>query len=153
MGKSSLTNALLPHANLKIGALVNSAQVSQGAHTTSSSRLFFLSGASASTSTNTSDGDGASDIDIDHVSTGVGTGVSASDSTSTSGNVVSTSSRGSGSSSSSSSSSSSDMEEDIRRGGIIIDSPGIREIGLWHLPLEIVKAGFSEIDDLAPSCR
>lgn len=38
-------------------------------------------------------------------------------------------------------------------GGTIIDSPGIRELGVWHLPTESIKAGFFEIVDLAKECR
>ena len=37
--------------------------------------------------------------------------------------------------------------------GCIIDSPGIREIGLWHLSEDSIKAGFREIADLSVQCK
>jgi ribosome small subunit-dependent GTPase A len=37
--------------------------------------------------------------------------------------------------------------------GTVIDSPGIRELGVWHLPLEAIQAGFFEIAELASQCR
>lgn len=37
--------------------------------------------------------------------------------------------------------------------GAIIDTPGIREYGLWHLSAEEVLAGFIELAPLASSCR
>ena len=37
--------------------------------------------------------------------------------------------------------------------GTIIDSPGIREIGLWHLPVEDIKEGFIEINAHAKNCK
>lgn len=38
-------------------------------------------------------------------------------------------------------------------GGALIDSPGIREFGLWHLSREEVEAGFSELRALLGSCK
>jgi ribosome biogenesis GTPase / thiamine phosphate phosphatase len=37
-------------------------------------------------------------------------------------------------------------------GGVLIDSPGIREVGLWVDP-EAVAATFADVDDLADECR
>jgi ribosome biogenesis GTPase len=37
--------------------------------------------------------------------------------------------------------------------GILIDSPGIRELGLWHLSASAIKAGFTEIDEIATECK
>ena len=37
--------------------------------------------------------------------------------------------------------------------GTIIDSPGIREIGLWHLPVEDIREGFVEINEAAKRCK
>lgn len=38
-------------------------------------------------------------------------------------------------------------------GGSLIDSPGIRELGVWHLPPEAITAGFFEIAELAAKCK
>lgn len=38
-------------------------------------------------------------------------------------------------------------------GGNLIDSPGIREFGLWHVPPEQVIAGFPELQALLGYCR
>jgi ribosome biogenesis GTPase / thiamine phosphate phosphatase len=35
----------------------------------------------------------------------------------------------------------------------IIDSPGIRELGIWHLDLSFIQAGFREIDQFAKICK
>lgn len=37
--------------------------------------------------------------------------------------------------------------------GAVIDSPGIREFGLWHLSREQVEGGYPELRDLAGQCR
>ncbi|MFT4020297.1 MAG: ribosome small subunit-dependent GTPase A [Acinetobacter sp.] len=37
--------------------------------------------------------------------------------------------------------------------GALIDSPGIREFGLWHLDLNAVEAGFPEIANLLGHCQ
>ncbi|WP_374254715.1 ribosome small subunit-dependent GTPase A [Acinetobacter brisouii] len=37
--------------------------------------------------------------------------------------------------------------------GALIDSPGIREFGLWHLTLDAVEQGFPEIANLLGSCQ
>lgn len=37
--------------------------------------------------------------------------------------------------------------------GALIDSPGIREFGLWHLTLDAVEHGFPEIANLLGSCQ
>ena len=89
VGKSSLINALLPDANVRVGELVRSTN-QIGAHTTSSSHLFHLPGA-----------DGSMD-----------------------GNA-----------------------------GTIIDSPGIREIGLWHLSVQDIREGFVEINEASKRCK
>lgn len=41
----------------------------------------------------------------------------------------------------------------LPEGGRIIDSPGIRELGLWHLSEASIKAGFREIDALTDKCK
>ena len=38
-------------------------------------------------------------------------------------------------------------------GGHCIDSPGIREFGLWHLTAEEVLNGFKELQSLAEHCK
>ncbi len=38
-------------------------------------------------------------------------------------------------------------------GGDLIDSPGVRDFGVWHLPREAIARGFVEIQALAPHCR
>ena len=38
-------------------------------------------------------------------------------------------------------------------GGDLIDSPGIREFGLWHMSEDEVLYGFRELRDLAGHCR
>jgi len=46
-----------------------------------------------------------------------------------------------------------EMEPAAGKEGTVIDSPGIRELGVWHLPLEAIQAGFFEIAELASQCR
>ena len=41
----------------------------------------------------------------------------------------------------------------LPNGGDIIDSPGIREFGLWHLEPEQVISGFKEFDDYLGGCQ
>lgn len=41
----------------------------------------------------------------------------------------------------------------LPQGGDLIDSPGVREFGLWHLPPEAVWAGFRELHPLLGRCR
>ena len=41
----------------------------------------------------------------------------------------------------------------IPQGGELIDSPGIREFGLWHIPEEDVVAGFPEFHPWLGQCR
>lgn len=41
----------------------------------------------------------------------------------------------------------------LPQGGDLIDSPGIREFGLWHVPPEQVVAGFPEFQPLLGQCR
>lgn len=41
----------------------------------------------------------------------------------------------------------------LPNGGDIIDSPGIREFGLWHLEPEQVISGFREFDDYLGGCQ
>ncbi|MDF7679972.1 small ribosomal subunit biogenesis GTPase RsgA [Enterobacteriaceae bacterium ESL0689] len=38
-------------------------------------------------------------------------------------------------------------------GGDVIDSPGVREFGLWHLNAEQITQGFVEFDDYTGQCR
>ena len=80
VGKSSLVNALLPEADLRIGAL--SENTLKGTHTTTTARLFHLP-----------------------------------------------------------------------CGGSLIDSPGIREFGLWHMTREQVEQGFREFRPLLGTCK
>lgn len=42
---------------------------------------------------------------------------------------------------------------DLPQGGAVIDSPGIREFGLWHIPESQVLAGFSDLAAFAGQCR
>ncbi|WJG10065.1 small ribosomal subunit biogenesis GTPase RsgA [Aliiglaciecola sp. LCG003] len=39
------------------------------------------------------------------------------------------------------------------QGGNLIDSPGVREFGLWHLPVEKVTSGFIEFRDYLGGCK
>ena len=80
VGKSSLVNALLPDAGLRVGAL--SENTGKGTHTTTTAQLFHLPS-----------------------------------------------------------------------GGSLIDSPGIREFGLWHMSREQVEQGFREFRPLLGTCR
>ena len=80
VGKSSLVNALLPEADLRVGAL--SENTRKGTHTTTTAQLFHL-----------------------------------------------------------------------ECGGSLIDSPGIREFGLWHMTREEVEQGFREFRELLGSCK
>ncbi|ASK35441.1 small ribosomal subunit biogenesis GTPase RsgA [Alloalcanivorax mobilis] len=80
VGKSSLINAVLPEAELDVGALSEVSGLGQ--HTTTTARLFHLPG-----------------------------------------------------------------------GGDLIDSPGIREFGLWHISEEELLHGYRELSELAGHCR
>jgi ribosome biogenesis GTPase len=80
VGKSSLVNALLPEAAMRVGEL--SEQRGKGTHTTTTAQLFHLPS-----------------------------------------------------------------------GGTLIDSPGIREFGLWHMSREDVERGFVEFRPFLGSCR
>jgi ribosome biogenesis GTPase len=80
VGKSSLVNALLPEADLRVGGLTES--TSKGTHTTTTAQLFHLPS-----------------------------------------------------------------------GGSLIDSPGIREFGLWHMSREQIEEGFSEFRPLLGTCK
>ncbi|MCB1854433.1 MAG: small ribosomal subunit biogenesis GTPase RsgA [Halieaceae bacterium] len=80
VGKSSLVNALLPDAGLRVGAL--SENTGKGTHTTTTAQLFHLPS-----------------------------------------------------------------------GGSLIDSPGIREFGLWHMSREQVEQGFREFRPLLGTCK
>lgn len=80
VGKSSLVNALLPEADLRVGGLSES--TSKGTHTTTTAQLFHLPS-----------------------------------------------------------------------GGTLIDSPGIREFGLWHMSREQVEQGFREFRPLLGTCK
>ena len=80
VGKSSLVNALLPEADLRVGAL--SENTLKGTHTTTTAQLFHLA-----------------------------------------------------------------------CGGSLIDSPGIREFGLWHMSREQVEQGFREFRPLLGTCK
>ena len=80
VGKSSLVNALLPDADIRVGALSESTQ--KGTHTTTTAQLLHLT-----------------------------------------------------------------------CGGTLIDSPGIREFGLWHMSKEQVERGFREFLPLLGTCK
>ena len=80
VGKSSLVNALLPDAALRVGGLSES--TSRGTHTTTTAQLFHLPS-----------------------------------------------------------------------GGTLIDSPGIREFGLWHMSRDQVEHGFREFRPLLGGCK
>jgi ribosome biogenesis GTPase len=41
----------------------------------------------------------------------------------------------------------------FEQGGDLIDSPGVREFGLWHLPVEKVTSGFIEFRDYLGGCK
>lgn len=80
VGKSSLVNALLPHAEQKVNIISDNSQLGQ--HTTTTTRLFPL-----------------------------------------------------------------------ENGGALIDSPGIREFGLWHLDEQQIQDGFVELRPFYGNCR
>lgn len=80
VGKSSLVNALLPEADLRVGELSENTQ--KGTHTTTTAQLFHL-----------------------------------------------------------------------ECGGSLIDSPGIREFGLWHMTREEVERGFREFREFLGTCK
>jgi ribosome biogenesis GTPase len=42
---------------------------------------------------------------------------------------------------------------DLGNGTTIIDTPGIREFGLWNMDAETLRGYFPEFDDVAPACR
>lgn len=39
------------------------------------------------------------------------------------------------------------------QGGHIVDSPGVRDFGLWHLPTDAIAPGFAEFKPLLGACR
>ena len=80
VGKSSLVNALLPEANIRVGAL--SENTLKGTHTTTTAQLMHL-----------------------------------------------------------------------RCGGRLIDSPGIREFGLWHMNRQQIEQGFIEFQPFLGTCK
>ena len=41
----------------------------------------------------------------------------------------------------------------LPRGGSLIDSPGVRDFGLWHVGAAQVSQGFVEFQRYAPNCR
>ncbi|MCL4110193.1 UNVERIFIED_CONTAM: hypothetical protein GTU68_026713 [Idotea baltica] len=41
----------------------------------------------------------------------------------------------------------------IPTGGVLIDSPGIREFGLWHMSKQQIEAGFREFHPMLGSCK
>lgn len=41
----------------------------------------------------------------------------------------------------------------LPQGGHLIDSPGIREFGLWHMPHQQIAAGFREFQPLLTQCK
>lgn len=41
----------------------------------------------------------------------------------------------------------------LPEGGCLIDSPGIREFGLWHMPHQQIAAGFREFQPLLAQCK
>lgn len=43
-------------------------------------------------------------------------------------------------------------DHDLSKGGII-DTPGIREYGIWHLSSDDIMAGFDELNDLRGACQ
>lgn len=45
------------------------------------------------------------------------------------------------------------LSDDYCTGGFIIDSPGIREFGLWHLDRDQIASGFCEFRDYIGSCK
>lgn len=41
----------------------------------------------------------------------------------------------------------------LPQGGALIDSPGIREFGVWHLDVDAIRAGFIEMHDYYGMCK
>ncbi len=41
----------------------------------------------------------------------------------------------------------------LPQGGALIDSPGIREFGVWHLDVDSIRAGFIEMQDYYGMCK
>lgn len=41
----------------------------------------------------------------------------------------------------------------LKNGGDIIDSPGVRDFGLWHIPQEKIISGFRELRELGGRCQ
>lgn len=41
----------------------------------------------------------------------------------------------------------------FKQGGDLIDSPGVREFGLWHLPTEQITSGFVEFNQYIGGCK
>jgi len=118
VGKSSLVNAIVPEAAVRVGSLVRRTK-QVGAHTTSSSHLYHLPPAPI----------------VQAVSEGA---AEETDNENENDSGVQSDEEG---------------ERPPAGNGVIIDSPGIRELGLWHLPAAAIRAGFVEIDSLAKECK
>ncbi|MEJ2566784.1 MAG: ribosome small subunit-dependent GTPase A, partial [Gammaproteobacteria bacterium] len=41
----------------------------------------------------------------------------------------------------------------LEQGGALIDSPGVRDFGLWHVDAVQIARGFTEFGRYAPDCR
>jgi len=41
----------------------------------------------------------------------------------------------------------------LENGGVLIDSPGIREFGLWHLPVDRITFGFRDFHPFLGTCK
>lgn len=158
VGKSSLINALIPSADLVVGDLV--ANNMYGAHTTSNARLYHIPAPS-------------SQVIQPPLETSIPTGgktVTASDSQAQETNDESDNSdddeedecgdieddEEDNDNSNSSGGKNTVVLPQLNEDGSwgrIVDSPGIRELGIWHLDRRTIQNGFKEIMHHARDCK
>lgn len=133
VGKSSLINALLPKESLRVGDLV--ANNMYGAHTTSNAKLYYIpqvttDGPASSNDPNLSEKICSHDEREEKEEDDELVGIERNS------KLIA-------------------MPAQNEEGSIgkIIDSPGIRELGIWHLPRRQIEQGFVEIQHYAQQCK
>jgi ribosome biogenesis GTPase / thiamine phosphate phosphatase len=128
VGKSSIINTLIPDAEAAEGELVTRTKL--GSHTTSNATLYHLP---------FDKGDYTNeDNDIEDAHDNIATTSTLNDNNSVDKNRTSHTSA--------TSSWLSSMS-------CLIDSPGVRELALWHVEPQSIKEGFIEINDIGKGCR
>ena len=128
VGKSSIINTLIPDAKAAEGELVNRTKL--GSHTTSNATLYHLSF--------DKDDYNSEDNDIENTSRS---------------NIVTTATLHGNKSDNYITSHTSSPASWLSSLTCLIDSPGVRELALWHMDPQMIKEGFTEINDVGKCCR